>query len=191
MHVLVTGNRNAGKTTLVRTVVSALHDRGLTTAGFYETGGPETLDLVASETGERRVFASQSGAFDGPEVGRYTVDPATVEWGLQLAKRPADLLVVDEIGRLEARGEGFTPLLSNHRPSRYQGVLFSVRREVADFVADAFPSEAAVERVEVTPENRQSLPSLLRPPSARYPLFSRRDLKFPKLTNNVFSNGSI
>jgi nucleoside-triphosphatase THEP1 len=158
VHVLVTGDRNAGKTTLVRRVVSALHDRGLTTAGFYEAGGPETLELVAAGTGERRVFATQSAAFDGPEVGRYTVDPGTVEWGLQLGTRPADVLVVDEIGRLEARGEGFAPLLADLQPTRYGGVLVSVRREAAELVADAFPPEAAVERVEVTATNRESLP---------------------------------
>jgi nucleoside-triphosphatase THEP1 len=158
MNILLTGERNAGKTTVVRAVVSRLHDREITTAGFYTAGGPETLELVAARTGERRVFATQSGEFDGPTVGRYTVDPAAIEWGLALADDSADVLVLDEIGALERRGEGFAPLLSDLEPSRYHGILVAVRKGGLEFVADAFPAESPVERLEVTPANRTELP---------------------------------
>lgn len=157
--VLLTGERNVGKTTVVRRVVERLRARDLDPAGFYTVGGPETLELVDARTGERTVFASQSTDFDGGvSVGRYAVDPAAIERGLALATREGDALVIDEIGKLERRGGGFAPLLDDLDPTRYRGILLSVRTGVVPFVADHLPADAEIERVEVTESNRDALP---------------------------------
>lgn len=109
-------------------------------------------------TGERTVFASQSADFDGEvSVGRYAVDPAAIERGLALATREGDALVIDEIGKLERRGEGFAPLLESLDPARYRGILLSVRKGVVPFVADHFPADADLERVSVTESSRNAL----------------------------------
>lgn len=160
MIVLLTGERNVGKTTVVERIVAELHERDLDPVGFYTAGGPETLELVDAGTGERTVFASQSDAFeDAVSVGRYAVDPAAIDRGLALASREGDVLVVDELGILERRGEGFAPLLDGLDPARYRGILLSVRTGVVPFVADSFPPDAALERIEVTEANRDALPS--------------------------------
>ncbi|HKL30405.1 MAG TPA: nucleoside-triphosphatase [Natrialbaceae archaeon] len=160
MNVLLTGERNVGKTTAVERVVAQLRDRGLDPVGFYTAGGPETLELVDVRTGERTVFASQSAEFDDSiSVGRYAVDPAAIDRGLALATQEGDVLVVDEIGRLERRGEGFAPLLDDLDPTRYRGILLSVRKGVVPCVADHFPADADVERIEVTESNRDALPA--------------------------------
>ncbi|MFT4891874.1 MAG: nucleoside-triphosphatase THEP1 [Halobacteriales archaeon] len=159
MNVLLTGERNVGKTTVVERVVARLHERNLDPVGFYTAGGPDTLELVDARTGERTVFASRSAEFeDGVSVGRYVVDPAAIDRGLALAARDGDVLVADEIGRLERRGEGFAPILSALQPNRYRGVLLSVRQGVVPDVADAFAADASVERIEVTESNRDDLP---------------------------------
>ena len=160
MNVLLTGERNVGKTTAVKRVIAQVRERGLDPVGFYTAGGPETLELVDARTGERTVFASQSAEFDGGiAVGRYAVDPAAIERGLTLAAGEGDVLVIDEIGRLERRGEGFAPLLDDLDPTRYRGTLMSVRKGVAPFVADHFPADASLERIEVTESNRDALPA--------------------------------
>jgi len=159
MNVLLTGDRNVGKTTAVERVIAALHDRGLDPVGFYTAGGPETLELVDARTGERTVFASQSAEFDGEvSVGRYGVDPAAIDRGLTLAAGEGDVLVIDEIGTLERHGEGFAPLLDDLDPTRYRGILLSVRKGVVPYVIDHFPADAALERVEITEGNRDALP---------------------------------
>lgn len=158
MHVILTGDRNAGKTTVVETTVSLLRQRGVTPVGFYTAGGPDQLELVAAETGERVHFATQADDVGGIEVGRYTIDPAAIERGLALADRDGDVLVADEIGRLERRGGGFAPLFEDLRADRYRGVLLSVRNGLTEFVADAFPDEQHVEVIEVKPSNRSKLP---------------------------------
>ncbi|MEF8814377.1 MAG: nucleoside-triphosphatase [Halovenus sp.] len=161
MHVLLTGDRNAGKTTVVETVVSRLQARGLDVAGFYTVGG-ETLELVAARTGERTVFASESETFDeGPTVGRYGIDPGAVERGIALARQDGDVLVLDEIGRLEQRGEGFAPILSELQADRYRGVLVSVRQGVEEFVAKAFSDGSQPVHLEVTESNRDDLPEVV------------------------------
>lgn len=159
MNVLLTGERNVGKTTVVERVVARLRERNVDPVGFYTAGGPETLELVDVRTGERTVFASRSGGFAGDvSVGRYAVDPQAIDRGLALAAAGGDVLVVDEVGRLERRGEGFAPILASLRPDRYRGVLLSIRKGVVPFVADAFPAAAPAERVEVTESNRDGLP---------------------------------
>ncbi|QSG09663.1 nucleoside-triphosphatase [Halapricum desulfuricans] len=158
MHVLLTGDRNAGKTTVVEATVSRLRQRGVTPVGFYTAGGPERLELVAAGTDERIPFATQADDADGIEVGRYTIDPAAIKRGLNLARQDGDVLVADEIGRLEQRGGGFAPLLDDLRPDRFRGVLVSVRTGLTGFVADAFPDEQSPEIIEVTPSNRSALP---------------------------------
>lgn len=162
MNVLVTGARNVGKTTVVRAVVRRVRDRDYDPVGFYTEGGPETLTLVSARTGARTVFATQSPEFDSDlTVGRYTVDPAAIDRGLTAAAGDGDVLVVDEIGTLERRGEGFYPVLAGLEPDRYAGVLLSVRDGLVPFVADAFPPESSVERFEVTESNRDALPDEL------------------------------
>jgi nucleoside-triphosphatase THEP1 len=166
--VVLTGDRNVGKTTLVRRVVAALVDRGLDPVGFYTVGESGTLELVDAGTGDRTVFATLADdseasvdVEDAVSVGRYAVDPAAIERGLRLADRDGDVLVVDEIGNLERRGDGFAPVLADLRPDRYRGVLLSVRNGVVPFVVDALPTDAAIERIEVTRSNRDDLPGLI------------------------------
>ncbi|MFW6017714.1 MAG: nucleoside-triphosphatase [Halapricum sp.] len=157
MHVILTGDRNAGKTTVVESIVGRLHERGVTPVGFYTVGGPDQLELVAAETGERIHFATQADD-RGIEVGRYTIDPAAIERGLELADRDGDVLVADEIGRLEQRGGGFAPLLEGLHAGRHRGVVLSVRKGLTEFALEAFPDREHVDVIEVTQSNRSRLP---------------------------------
>lgn len=160
MTVVITGERNVGKTTVVRCLVDRLRDDDVSLAGFYTSGGPETLELVSAETGERTRFASQGNEIaDGPTVGRYTVDPAAIDRGLSWIDRPGDVLVVDEIGKLEARGDGFATGLTGIHPDQYLGILVSVREGYETVVTEALPKREPIELFEVTESNRDALPA--------------------------------
>lgn len=159
MNIVVTGERNVGKTTLVKQVVSGLRDRGLQPVGFYTDGGPETLELVALGSGDRVTFASQTQEFPGEvTIGRYSINSDAIETGLAASRADGDVLVVDEIGRLERRGAGFAPLLEDLDPTAYRGSLLSVRNGVVPFVAGQFPEDTRLKRLEVTRSNRDELP---------------------------------
>lgn len=160
MIVIVTGERNVGKTTVVERVVSRLEARDHWVVGFYTVDTPAGLDLVDARTGDRVPFATRSGgSADDLEVGRFHVDRTAIERGLTLADRPGDFLVVDEIGSLERRKEGFYPLLESLQPERYRGILLAVREGVSGFVADHVPENSSIVTFQVTEKNRETLPS--------------------------------
>jgi nucleoside-triphosphatase THEP1 len=160
VNVILTGKRNVGKTTVVERVVRRLEDRDLDPVGFYTAGGPETLELVGVQSGDRTHFASQSEEFeDSISVGRYAVDPEAIKRGRALARQEGDVLVVDEIGKLERRGEGFAPFLRELDTAQYDGVLLSVRQGVVPYVREQFSPVPQIERIVVTESNRDDLPA--------------------------------
>jgi nucleoside-triphosphatase THEP1 len=118
---LLTGPVGVGKTTVAGQVATLAEGRG------YRVGGllaPAILEPhgqkvgiwgVAVRGGERRVLAHTNAALDGPQVGPYTFDAAALAWANAVLARDlpwADLLLVDEIGKLELwRGEGLAAIL--------------------------------------------------------------------------------
>lgn len=109
--LLLTGAPGVGKTTVLRKVAAGLS--GWRLGGFY------TEEM--RESGERRGF--RMVCFDGREavmaradfpsryrVGKYGVDVATIDAMAQSALDPAcpaDLYLVDEIGKMECLSEKF------------------------------------------------------------------------------------
>jgi nucleoside-triphosphatase THEP1 len=180
MHVLVTGPRDVGKTTFVRRVVDRLERQGLDPVGFYTVTAdadrgqtadgnrkrtaaasrdpsPASVDreLVAVSTGERVPFAAQGPVFDEfLRVGRFYVDRDAVERGLAFADRDGDVLVADELGTLERRGEGFAPLLDRVAAGRYDRSLLAVRADCAAQFRDRVPERSTVTLIRLTPGNR-------------------------------------
>jgi len=102
---LVTGPPGCGKTTLLRQVVAEL---GLRAGGFYteevRERGQRIGFRLSTLDGRQAVLASVDIA-GPPHVGRYGVDLAALEGvdvpALEEAAASADLVVVDEIGKME------------------------------------------------------------------------------------------
>ena len=102
---LITGLPGVGKTTLVRKIVERMGP--LRVSGFHTVevkgGGRRVGFELRGFQGESRLLAHT--AFDGPyRVGRYGVDTSGFEEflrSLDLRGRRSDLLVIDEIGKME------------------------------------------------------------------------------------------
>jgi len=82
-----------------------------------------------------REIGEVQGCFRGPTVGAYQFDAAALEWGQQAVSRAVgsgcDLLVIDEIGRLELeRGDGFARVLPLLETSVLLRSLLVVREEL-------------------------------------------------------------
>lgn len=113
--IVLTGSPGVGKTTIVRNAVKALVERGITVSGFYttelrENGQRVGFDVVTTD-GKRASLArvrEVCPTAKGPFVGRYCVDVhAFQEVALDSLKARSDVLVIDEVGKMELFSELF------------------------------------------------------------------------------------
>ncbi len=150
--VVVTGDAGSGKTPAVEQAARRLSDGGVAIAGFVqhatrdggEKTGFEVLDLV---TGASRPLAHHVGRDRGEHGTRFVFDRA----GFALARRAlrrdrrTQVLVVDELGPLELRGDGHMPALRSALPRLGAGVLLcSVRRHLLAAAVEAVPAASVV-----------------------------------------------
>jgi nucleoside-triphosphatase len=159
MRLFLTGNPGVGKTTLIRAVVERLE--GITCAGFYteETrrSGQRTGFRIVTLDGQKETLASLGQ--QKPTVGKYSIHVEEFE---KLALRclgpattPADLYVIDEIGKMELLSDRFririTELLS--KPTN----LFATISKKGSGFVDQIKRRSDVEIIEVTRKNRVEL----------------------------------
>jgi nucleoside-triphosphatase THEP1 len=107
---LLTGQVGVGKTTVAMQVISQATKQGVTCGGLLT---PAILDSNRNKvgiwgvdilTGERRVMARTDRDLGGPVIGPYSFEATAFTWAteqLEKAVANCDLLVVDEIGKLE------------------------------------------------------------------------------------------
>ena len=117
-NILVTGRPGSGKTTLVVRLVEGLGADGFKAAGFVteeiREGSLRKGFMVRDLRGSEAVLAHVD--FRGEyRVGKYGVDVEAFEkvalQALRKARGEADLLVVDEIGRMELASASFRSTL--------------------------------------------------------------------------------
>jgi nucleoside-triphosphatase len=161
--LLITGAPGAGKTTLIRAVVaeSTLKAGGFVTEEIRE-GGERVGFRVSTLDGRVGILAHATAAH-GPRVGRYQVDvPAFEAVGvaaLLAATAEADVIVVDEIGKMELCSPRFVPALEAALASR-KPVLGTVLQAPHPWI-DGLKRRPTVELYRLTERNRQDLKDAL------------------------------
>jgi nucleoside-triphosphatase len=109
--LLITGAPGVGKTTLVERVIDRLGEvraRGFVTREMRR-GGQRVGFRVESLDGRAGVLAEAGRRRSGPRVGRYTVRLDEFEAVALPALDPvgADLIVIDEVGKMECFSQPF------------------------------------------------------------------------------------
>lgn len=111
IHLVLTGDLHVGKTTVCRAVVDLAWQRGYSVGGILTTTDLDPLgqrlgfSLHNLATAEARTLARVDREYGGPSVGPFHFDPLVLQWGCDIVAQAiatgCELLVVDEIGRLE------------------------------------------------------------------------------------------
>jgi nucleoside-triphosphatase THEP1 len=167
MNILLTGERQAGKTTVCRRVAELARGLSYDPAGVLapallgEDGLPAAYHALMVSDGEQRLLARADDDLGGPRTSRYSFDAAVFSWVIGRLRRAisqgCDLLIVDEIGPLELeQGRGLAPLLSDLSAGRHPRLLLVVRPELTGQLQDWLP-EIPFRAFTVTQGNRQTL----------------------------------
>jgi nucleoside-triphosphatase THEP1 len=139
--VILTGERGAGKTTLVARTVETLRSRGLRvggvlTPGSWRDGGRQAFDVVDLASGERAPFAHRLPREGWIEERGFWVNPEALALGrAALSRNGLDLVVVDEIGPWELDGRGWAAELAGLVAQDGEVLLVARRECLEDAVA--------------------------------------------------------
>ena len=163
--VLLTGEREVGKTRLCQRVVEQAQRRGLSCKGVLSTAlfeGQEKvgIGLVDAASGEERPLAAADDAPGEVRWGRYRFDASSLAWGAELlsSATPCDLLVVDELGPLELElGQGLVKALDVLVRGGFALALVVVRPALIEEVRERLEGKQPLV-LEVTLSNRDRLP---------------------------------
>jgi nucleoside-triphosphatase len=135
--ILWTGEKHSGKTTGAARLVQAVRSQGYAVAGLvapavYRDGALVGFDAVDLRSGQRTTLARDNGS--GGTAGRFEF----LAEGLRLgnaslspsATASADLIVVDEFGPLELKGQGWRRSVDALTESSEATMLLVVRSEL-------------------------------------------------------------
>jgi nucleoside-triphosphatase len=164
--VLLTGEREVGKTRLCQRVVGEAERRGFSCAGvlspaLFDSQQKIGISLIDVASGEERSLAIADDAPHGVRWGRYRFVPSSLAWGAELLAKaiPCDLLVVDELGPLELEsGQGLVRALDVLAQGGFSLALVVVRPALLDQVRGRLKAKESV-IVEVNLSNRDQLPA--------------------------------
>jgi len=162
--VLITGMRQVGKSTALRSAVTQLRDDGIRVSGLLtERTGPHDLSVTELHTGSRYLLTEPFKDEPGSLTRHFTMnDAALARSGRALVDAfPTQVFALDELGLLELKhGRGWVDALDLLAREHYRLALVVVRPEL---LGDAVMQMDALcfTVVRVTPTNRQEIPAFL------------------------------
>ncbi len=171
VNLIVTGDVHVGKTTAVRKALLRLRQMNCRIAGFVtwpvvdESASRLGITIEDLCSGVRRILARTDQNLGGPGVGPYSFDPEALRWGDQLVldalDHGCDLLVIDEIGRLELQlDSGFQRTLSTLTRPGLPSTVLVVRQSLLPRLHSRVPQFKAVTLC-VDLANRDQAPGLI------------------------------
>ena len=143
---LVTGAIGEGKTAWLVKLTGLLKERGITARGILalrimEEGKTTGYDITDILTGERTPFLRHTGDVT-MGVERFTMDDAGYRAGLGAldpsANRAADVVIIDEVGPLELRGQGWSNMISGLIHETRAVLILAVRENLTEAVTEKF-----------------------------------------------------
>lgn len=165
LKIGITGMPNAGKTYALRKVIEMLEAEervvgGMVTEPILEEGRRMGFWVMDWRTKVRKVLASPD--IDSKvTVGRYGVDLEALEQvgvpAIRTATEVADVIVVDEVGKMEMESETFVEAVKDALDSD-KPVILTLHKKSRNPLLQDIRRRDDVRILEVTPVNRNLLP---------------------------------
>jgi nucleoside-triphosphatase THEP1 len=159
VNIVVTGSVGVGKTTVCQKVIELARSRGYICGGIITPKAPDKGIIVVNiQSGESKPLASISEIYQGPHTDRYFFNPEAIEFGNRAIDSAvsADILLVDEVGHLELRDEGFTKALEVIKAGRVKNSILVIRSKLLPAFLARLGAGASI--IETTVKNRDHLP---------------------------------
>ncbi len=158
--ILITGQRQAGKSTLCERLVGELRAASVAVSGLItRRTGPHDQEVLELRSGQTYPLTLPFAEVEGSATPHFRMDPAALARALDALREsfPTQVFILDEIGPLELkRGQGWAAALDWLATERYAAALVVIRPELlGDLVARlALPWYTVVN---VTPDNRDQV----------------------------------
>jgi len=159
MVIIVTGAIGIGKTTVCRRLIEIAQNRGYMCGGIltYKTANKDII-IEDIQTGEKETLASINNVYHGPRTRKYFFNPEGIDFGVRAIDRgiSSAILLVDEIGHLELRGEGLVKVFELIKAGKVKDYILVIRKELLPAFLPQLPVNPLV--FETTINNRNQLP---------------------------------
>ena len=156
MVIVVTGDIGIGKTTVCRKLTEIVRNRGHSWGGIftYKTADNKGIIIEDVQTGDRETLASINNSYNGPRTTKYYFNPQGINFGIQAIEKgmSSTILMVDEIGHLELRGEGFAKVTKLIKTGKVKYCVLVIRKELLPALLPQLPATSFV--FETTIHNR-------------------------------------
>ncbi len=134
--IIITAGQGQGKTNLLKEVISILKSNSIKLKGFYAEGYWEDnkrsgFDLVNVSTNKKVKFCTTKVIQDWNKTFHYYFNPEAIKIGNQILNinllSDVDLIIIDEIGKIDLRGEIWHDAFTNIVKNSEVPILFVVR----------------------------------------------------------------
>ena len=157
---IISGPKGGGKTTFCQKLVEQLGEKKIPAHGIITLGQDdrEFLDLSTNKKLSWKPKENEKSL----EIGQFVISLSIFQWACSMIDNLEDYpgrfcIVVDEIGHLEARGEGFFPSVNKLFTSRSDVIpVLVIRSGLVQYFTDIFKA-FDWKVIEVTEENRSKV----------------------------------
>jgi len=165
LKIGITGLPAAGKTQALLKVIEMLEADGMTVGGMItepiiKRGRREGFYVMDWASKEKRVFASKD-IVSKVTVGRYGVDVSALDEvgvkALRHATANCDVIVIDEVGKMEVESEGFVAAVKEALDAE-KPLLLTLHKKSRNPLLQDIRRRDDIRILEVTQVNRNLLP---------------------------------
>jgi nucleoside-triphosphatase len=142
---IISGDQGEGKTTMLTEVVSELVKKDIGVHGFlapgvWKAGLRSDFYIQDLVTGNQQLLCKSIPEKGFEKIGRFYFNPDTIAFGEDLLRnnKPGDLLIIDEVGMFEIKGQVWNRVLKEVIEAKENPLLITVRKEFVDDVISVF-----------------------------------------------------